>query len=223
MRSPPKRTIRLRYLTPILPLLVLGTPSARASTGAEQLCKGLEQGALPDLVIETAQAHPAGPGPAALVPPGMTPPPAPILPAHCEVIGHTEQRVGRDGQDYAIRFHLRLPEAWNGGLFFQGGGGSDGDLGDALGAMGISPPALARGYAVLSQDSGHDNKANFDPKRGGTLAFGFDPLARTNYGHASLQKSVLAARKVIAARYGKAPRRSWRWCSDTPPCLTAWW
>lgn len=209
MESPPKRTVRLRSLAPILPLLALSATPAKASTGAEELCKGLEQRTLPDLVIETALAHPAGPGPAAPVPPGMTPPPVPILPAHCEVIGHTEQRVGSDGQHYAIRFHLRLPEAWNGGFFFQGGGGSDGDLGDAVGAMGGAPPALARGYAVLSQDSGHDNKANFDPKRGGTLAFGFDPLARINYGHASLQKSVLAARKVIAARYGQAPKHSY--------------
>lgn len=183
----------------------LNSHAAKASTG----CADLAHADLPDLVIESARRNMAGPAPLAAMPAGVNMPPAPILPAHCEVIGHTEQRTGRDGQNYAIRFHLRLPDDWNGRFFFQGGGGSDGELGDAIGTMGVAPPALARGYAVLSQDSGHDNTTNFDPKRGGTLAFGFDPLARANYGHASLKKSVTAARKVITAHYGKAPQHSY--------------
>lgn len=88
-----------------------------------------------------------------------------MLPAHCEVTGHTEARIGRGGQNYAIRSHLHLPQAWNGDFFFQSGG-SDGELGR------------------WSRRSG----------RGGTLAFGFDPLARANYDHASLCKSVEAAK-----------------------------
>ncbi|MGZ3298575.1 MAG: tannase/feruloyl esterase family alpha/beta hydrolase, partial [Asticcacaulis sp.] len=86
------------------------------------------------------------------------------LPAHCDVTGIMHERQGRFGQSYAIRFHMRLPEAWNGRMMFQGGGGSDGDIGDALGHVSSGGPvALALGYAVVSQDAGHDNATNTDP------------------------------------------------------------
>src|SRR3979490_3131190 len=53
------------------------------------------------------------------------------LPAHCEVIGAINQRTGLDGQKYAIKFHLRMPTAWNDRFYYQGGGGTDGNLRDA--------------------------------------------------------------------------------------------
>src|SRR5512139_184292 len=90
------------------------------------------------------------------------------LPAHCEVIGVMRERVGVAGQHYAIRFKLRLPESWNQRFFFQGGGGANGDIGDATGNISAGAPnALARGYAVVSQDSGHDNARNSVPEQGG--------------------------------------------------------
>jgi feruloyl esterase len=46
-----------------------------------------------------------------------------MIPAHCDLYGIMHEHKGVDGQDYAIRFHMRLPEAWNGRFFFQGGGG----------------------------------------------------------------------------------------------------
>jgi Tannase and feruloyl esterase len=137
------------------------------------------------------------------------------LPAHCDVYGVMHERVGVDGQHYAIHFHMRLPDAWNGKFFFQGGGGSNGELGDALGhlatgpAAAASPMALAKGYAVVSQDSGHSNGVNDNPKRGGRTAFGFDPQARADYGHASLAPIALAAKALLAAYYDKAPTYSY--------------
>ncbi|MBP2161226.1 MULTISPECIES: tannase/feruloyl esterase family alpha/beta hydrolase [Asticcacaulis] len=132
------------------------------------------------------------------------------LPAHCDVSGIMHERQGRFGQAYAIRFHMRLPEAWNSRMVFQGGGGSNGDIGDALGHVSSTGPvALAMGYAVISQDSGHDNATNSDPARNGALAFGFDPEARADYGHASLQASADAAKAVIRAAYGHGPRFSY--------------
>src|SRR2546423_9900172 len=59
----------------------------------------------------------------------------PALPDHCEVIGKINERTGMYSQHYAIRFHLRLPAAWNGRFFFEGGGGSNGNLGTALGNL----------------------------------------------------------------------------------------
>jgi Tannase and feruloyl esterase len=132
------------------------------------------------------------------------------VPAHCEILGVLHERVGAFGQHYAIRFHVRLPASWNQRFFFQGGGGTNGDIGNALGVLGIDvAPALAQGYAVVSQDSGHDNATNRDVARGGLTAFGFDAQARADYGHASLLPVSQAAKALIAAYYGEKPRFSY--------------
>ena len=157
----------------------------------------------------TAAWQPAGRMESPPGPPGITFP-AVDLPEHCQIQGVMEERKGIDGQVYAIRFHLRLPDQWNGRFFMQGGGGTNGELGDAIGRLsGGQPPALAQGYAVLSQDSGHSNALNTVPERGGATAFGFDPLARANYGGDSLDKTVRAAKAALASYYGQKPRYSY--------------
>jgi feruloyl esterase len=132
------------------------------------------------------------------------------LPAHCEVTGVMQERVGVDGQHYAIRFHLRLPMHWNGRFFFEGGGGTEGELGSAIGqiAPGVTL-AIVQGYAVVSEDSGHDNKTDSVPNRGGPVAFGFDPQARANYGGASLRLVAETAKAIIHSYYGRPPERSY--------------
>jgi hypothetical protein len=47
----------------------------------------------------------------------MVPPVA--LPAHCEITGSMHEHRGADGQRYASRFHLRLPQRWNGRFFLR--------------------------------------------------------------------------------------------------------
>jgi len=138
-------------------------------------------------------------------------PPAELtLPAHCELSGVMHERVGSDGQSYAIHFHLRLPTHWNQRFFFQGGGGTNGDIGNALGAFGAgSSPALTQGYAVVSQDWGHDNRTNNNVQRGGIAAFGFDAQARADYGYASLQPVAQAAKALVMAYYGSDPKYSY--------------
>src|SRR5437868_2234089 len=83
----------------------------------------------------------------------------PGLPAHCEVTGKLNERTGANGQHYAINFHMRLPAEWNGKFFFEGGGGANGNLGAAYGNLQgqQTTSALTLGYAVVSQDSGHNN------------------------------------------------------------------
>ncbi|MXO66414.1 tannase/feruloyl esterase family alpha/beta hydrolase [Altericroceibacterium endophyticum] len=153
--------------------------------------------------------HEAGPMPSPSGPPGMQRPPV-DLPAHCEITGIMHERTGVDGQNYAIRFHMRLPAQWSGRLLFTGGGGTNGNLGDAFGFTGGSvAPALAQGFAVLSQDSGHSNEINSQPDRGGDTAFGFDPQARRDYGGASLKPVTLAAKALIRRYYGADPHYSY--------------
>lgn len=125
----------------------------------------------------------------------------PALPDHCDVYGAYGERTGADEQIYKVQFHMRLPLDWNGGLFFQGGGGLNGQVGDAMGPTGYGTPALMRGYAVVSHDSGHDAKTNSNPERGGEAAFGFDFQARKNYAHASIETTHQAASAVINALY----------------------
>ncbi len=138
-------------------------------------------------------------------------PPAGPMPEHCEVFGEMQRHMGPNNQSYVIRFHLRLPTAWNGRFVFQGGGGTNGNIGDAAGRLlgAQTRSAIELGYAVVSQDSGHDNAINNDPLRNGTSTFGFDDQARRNYGGASIGPVTKAAKAVIAANYGRVPDYSY--------------
>jgi feruloyl esterase len=106
---------------------------------------------------------------------------------------------------------MRFPSEWNGRFFFEGGGGSNGSIGDALGNLQgqQTTNALTLGYAVVSQDSGHDNATNNDPKLNGTQTFGWDAQARLDFGYNSYDQVTQAAKALIKAYYGKAPERSY--------------
>jgi pimeloyl-ACP methyl ester carboxylesterase len=181
--------------------------SAGAAAAGEAECNELTSGTThwpdPSTRIESANWHAAGfemKSPMGSV----------TLPAHCEVTAVMRERQGVDGQHYAIRFHLRLPQTWNRRFFFQGGGGTNGELGDATGNIAAgTPTALARGYAVVSQDSGHDNARNSVAERGGPVAFGFDAQARADYGGTSLKPVADASKALIRTFYGAKVERSY--------------
>ncbi|MEO3690539.1 tannase/feruloyl esterase family alpha/beta hydrolase [Roseateles paludis] len=154
---------------------------------------------LPGLEVTDAQWRPEGTP--HTVPGFGGPPQTRKLPAHCEVLASSAERTGADGQRYAIHLRLRLPLAWNGRFLFQGGGGSNGVVGDALSGSGLD-----QGYAVLAQDSGHDNARNNDPQRNQELVFGFDPQARADYGHASLKPTAEAGLAWVERFYGRAAK-----------------
>jgi hypothetical protein len=134
----------------------------------------------------------------------------PALPEHCEVMGQMREHTGADGQRYAVRFHLRLPTHWNGRFLFQGGGGTNGQVGDAT---GVTQPgmrvAVDRGYAVVSTDTGHDNTLNMDPARQGNVVFGHDYEARLEYAEKALDSVATAGKAIVAAYYGRKPRYSY--------------
>ncbi len=127
----------------------------------------------------------------------------PAAPAHCLVKGQMRPRKGSDGQDYAIGFEMRLPQAWNGRFFYQANGGIDGVVQPAQGALGGGPltGALAQGFAVISSDAGHAARQN--PR------FGAEPQARADYGHQAVAALTPMAKGLIATAYGKGPDRSY--------------
>jgi feruloyl esterase len=125
------------------------------------------------------------------------------LPEHCEVIGAINARTSRiDGQTYAIRFHLRMPTGWNQRFFYQGGGGTDGNLGAA------NAPQIQQRYAVVSTDSGHDNATNTSVVAG-TFQFGFDPQARSDYGYNGPAEVTERAKTLMKKFYGRSPQYSY--------------
>ncbi len=123
------------------------------------------------------------------------------LPAHCRVEGVIDRRKGVGGVEYGIGFALALPEkdTWNGDFMMQGGGGGDGVINYPAGASYAGDrPALARGFAVASDDSGHKAKHGaFD------FSFRRDQQAYLDFAYKANAKVAGVAKKIIAAYYAK--------------------
>jgi feruloyl esterase len=126
----------------------------------------------------------------------------PALPAHCMVLGTIAPRIGADGKPYVTRFELRLPTDWTGRFFYQGGGGNDGMVQPATGRNtgAFDGPALARGFAVVSTNAGHD---------GLTPEFGLDAIARIDHAHAAHERTARTAKALISRYYGRGPEHSY--------------
>jgi pimeloyl-ACP methyl ester carboxylesterase len=138
------------------------------------------------------------------------------LPRHCILTGIANKRTGADGKSYAINFEIRLPADWNGRFLHQVNGGNDGVVVPALGDrpdgfMSGGTVPLARGFAVLSSDSGHSGSdpANKPLGLAAGAAFGLDPQARRDYGYAADMTLAPVAKKIIALHYGRQPDRSY--------------
>lgn len=155
-----------------------------------------------DLQISKAdEVLPAPPGTVRVSPNAA--PVAVAMPGYCLIEGSFERRTGAGGKPYAINFALALPDNWNGRFLFQGGGGLNGTVNPPIGSQAAGDmPALARGFAVVSTDSGHKG-ANFD------AAFMEDQVAVLNFAHFSVGKVTRVAKQIIAAYYGRAPRYSY--------------
>ena len=123
---------------------------------------------------------------------------------HCLLSGSIENREGVGGKPYAIGFAIALPDEWTGRLLFQGGGGLNGLVRPPLGAAAAGKrSALERGFAVISNDSGHKGENSFDP------SFKEDQIAVLNFSHASVEKVTLLAKEIAAAYYDQPAARSY--------------
>lgn len=191
------RILRWIRLPPVVaPLFALALPVGGAAASEACSTATVEKLAIPGLVVEAATLQPAGAG----------------LPEHCVLRARVGDRTGSDGRHYAIRFEMRLPAEWNGRFLHQGNGGSDGDVRPAVGDISGTHasggvPALARGFAVLSSDSGHPgtDPANASLGLAAGVAFGLDPEARRDYGYAADMRLAPIAKAIIEAQYGRRP------------------
>jgi feruloyl esterase len=134
------------------------------------------------------------------------------LPSYCLVQGTINKRIGAGGRQFGIGFELRLPDSWTERFLFQGGGGMDGVVRPATGAVPISGstavPALARGFAVATTDSGHQGQ-------GGPFAapadssFGVDQQARVDQAYGGFIAVTELARQMIASYYGRPWKKAY--------------
>jgi hypothetical protein len=103
----------------------------------------------------------------------------------------------------AIKIQLNLPSTWNSKAFQLGGGGFDGSVVTADGAIGPAPDQpgpLSRGYATFGSDGGHEGDHN--------SAFLNDEVL-VNYSGEQLKKTRDAAVYLMKQAYGKSPAKTY--------------
>lgn len=125
------------------------------------------------------------------------------MPSYCLASGEIDQHTGPDGKPYAIGFALALPDKWNGRFLFQGGGGMDGVVRPPLGTQAAGQePALARGFAVVSMDSGHKGSM-FD------MSFNRDQQSSLDFAYLALGRVTTVAKEIIAHYYDQPAKYSY--------------
>lgn len=125
------------------------------------------------------------------------------IPPYCRVDGLMDPRTGADNKPYAIGFEIALPDTWNGRFLFQGGGGLNGYILPPLGSQAAGDnPALARGFAVVSTDTGHKGAA-FD------AAFMKDQLASLDFAYIAIGRVTVLSKEIIAQYYGQPAKHSY--------------
>src|SRR5262245_44672639 len=130
--------------------------------------------------------------------------PADNLPARCRVDGVIDQRTGAGGKTYGIGFALALPDNWNGRFLFQGGGGLNGNVANPTGAQAAGEAsALARGFAVVTTDTGHKGTGGFD------ASFMVDQQAALDFYYVAIGRVAPLAKEIIARYYGKPADHSY--------------
>ena len=121
------------------------------------------------------------------------------LPAYCRIEGVMNARTGVGGEKFGITFALAMPDNWNGDLLMQGGAGSNGVVMAPLGLNAAGDtPALIRGFAVLSNDTGHKSH-----HQGFDFDFVKDQQAYLDFAYLANAKVAVLAKQLIAQYYRK--------------------
>ena len=180
-----------------------GAPAISSNTSASSAGKGCAAFAAtvlgPDVRI-TSATHVDASAKGATDPEGTA---LSAIPAHCRVEGVVNERKGAGGKTYGIRFAIALPDEWSGRFLLQGGGGLNGTVNPPLGPVASDGrPALARGFAVISSDSGHQG-AGFDN------SFMLDQRAALDFAESSVRTVALLGKQVTLSYYGKPAAHSY--------------
>lgn len=146
------------------------------------------------------------------------------LPEYCHIQGVMQSRTGIAGpsatpQPYATKFEVRLPTLWNGRYMFQGGGGTEGSLPQATGAQTGTAgfPELRNGWAVASQDGGHETsqlppttpKTPTAPSILQVNMFYPDQEAVRDWAYTSIDITTQTAKYLIDSYYGRPADHSY--------------
>ncbi len=199
-----RRCRKMRVPRAAVALAILGTGGLLATlsprSSAALSCGRLARLSNRHLSISTARWESAGELPSAVT--RAMPVLASIeLPANCLVRGVLNPRVGVDRVKYGLGFELRMPANWNGRFLFQGGGGLDGFVAPAVGLIQPgSRAALARGFAVISSDGGHE---------GMSADFATDQQARIDFAYAGLAPVAQLGKWLIKRFYGRPAHDSY--------------
>jgi hypothetical protein len=148
---------------------------------------GVEISKAAPIAAGTTEPNPLGPGHSA------------PIPAYCRVEGVINRRAGVGGEEFGIQFALAMPEKWNGDFLMQGGGGRNGVVMAPLGLNAAGDtPALMRGFAVVSTDTGHKSKR-------GPFDFDFmkDEQAYLDFAYLANAQVAALAKQLIAQYHGK--------------------
>jgi Tannase and feruloyl esterase len=191
----------MRETISLCALLVTSAPFVLAQSHCADMLKFQARGV--PLAITKADATPASaPGTLRISPifPGTV---GAAVPPFCHVEGVINQRTGADGKPYGIGFALALPDQWNGRFLFQGGGGLNGSVALPLGSQAAGDkPALARGFAVVTTDSGHKGNG-FDG------SFFADQEASLDFYYVAIGEVARLAKDMIASYYQRPAQHSY--------------
>src|SRR5262245_35484992 len=184
-------------------LLVSSAAAAQTKPGAAA-CEAMKSFKLPGTTLEITKAD--------WVAAGSTPPaggpgaPASTqkLPAYCRVDGVIDRRTGGDGKPYGIGFAIALPDDWNGRFLQQGGGGLNGNVAFPLGAAAAgTTPALVRGFAVVTTDTGHTGTNGFDAN------FLREQQAALDFAYQAVGRVAGLAKQIVANYYARPADHSY--------------
>ena len=150
-------------------------PTKDAQVTAEQACSALSGKTIAGATVTAATAVGAN-GPA---------------PIYCKVSANIAPQ---------LNLELRLPQQWNGKLYYGGGGGYNGAIPSLSGS---NLTALQQGYATVNSDSGHT---------GNVFSADFaltDTNAANLFGSSSVPTVASSAKGMVRAAYGKVPDKSY--------------
>jgi len=185
-------------------VLVVFSIASQAQSDSSNHCAALKSANFTGVEITNSELVPAGktiapayPGASAVGP----------LTAHCRVDGMLNRRKGADGVEFGIGFSVALPEpsAWIGDFVMQGGGGGNGVVAYPTGASYTGDkPALSRGFAVASTDSGHKAKTG-----GFDFSFMRDQQAYLDFAYMANAEVAGVAKQIIDRYYTKPAAHSY--------------